>query len=463
MKEATNFTNGANFSLVSLCCFHVFFKSPVFVALTFLVITIAPQSLYAQSPIIVQSDTLDDSGYPRRVTFRLDVDAPTEITQATLHYDMSKVSCLNGGATVPVTIEGDSLQWTWEMVRSGNPPPGTAVTWNWTLTDANGHTLTTPPQTHTFTDSRYDWQTIEADNLRLHWYDGNVGPGLLDAAVSGLERLESEMGIELQDEVNLFIYGDTDDMRDAVLYIQDWAGGVAFSDYNVILMGIPPSLANSWGQDVVPHELAHLVIAQYGRSCVGGSRPNWLEEGLAVYAEGDISPDIQADIERGLANNSFEPLRSLNGAFSAHGAEAGIAYSQSYSTVAYLLETYGREPLQQLILTLAAGKNTDAALEEVYGFNVDGLELEWRTHLGLPARDIPPTPTAINPAAIATIVPEGLPTNLPTPPAAAATAVPMANAPSANPGICNPGVVPLLLVGLFFARRRRIQPSQLGK
>ncbi|MCL4262653.1 MAG: hypothetical protein KJ069_05540 [Anaerolineae bacterium] len=413
-----------------------------------------PYSLLAQSPITVQSDVLDDADYPNSVTFRLDVDGTAVITQAMLHYDVSKVSCLDAAADVPVEIEGGTLEWTWEMVRSGNPPPGTAVTWNWTLTDADGNTLTTPPQTHTFTDTRYNWRTVEADNLKLHWYEGNVGPNLLNAAVDGLERLESEMGIELQDEVNLFIYGDTADMRDAVLYIQDWAGGVAFSDYNVILMGIPPSLANTWGQDVVPHELAHLVVAQYGRSCVGGSRPNWLEEGLAVYAEGDTSPDIQADIERGLANNSFEPLRSLNGAFSAHGAEAGIAYSQSYSTVAYLLETYGREPLQQLVLTLAAGKNTDAALEEVYGFNVDGLELEWRAHLGLPARDIPPTPTAINPAAIATIVPEGLPTNLPTPPAAAATAVPVADTSSNNPGICNLGLVPLLLTGLFFARRR---------
>lgn len=433
-----------------------------FVGIGLLTAVLSPPTLHAQAPITVQQNTLDDGRYPRSVTFQLAVDAPAAITQATLHYDVSKVSCLDAAADVPVAVEGDTLEWTWEMVRSGNPPPGTAVTWSWTLTDADGNTLTTPPQTHTFSDNRYEWQTVESDNLKLHWYEGDVGQTLLDAAVSGLEQLESEMGIELQDEVNLFIYGDTDDMRDAVLYIQDWAGGVAFSDYNVILMGIPPSLANTWGQDVVPHELAHLVVAQYGRSCVGGSRPNWLEEGLAVYAEGDVSPDIQADIERGLENNSFEPLRSLNGAFSAHGPEAGIAYSQSYSTVDYLLKTYGREPMQQFILTLAAGKSTDAALEEVYGFNVDGLELEWRVHMGLPTRDIPPTPTPINPAMIPTIVPEGLPASLPTPPSAAATpalsadevAAPTAETPATNPGICNLGLVPLLLIGLFAIRRR---------
>ena len=64
--------------------------------------------------------------------------------------------------------------------------------------------------------------------------------------------------------------------------VQEWAGGVAFTEYNTILMGVPPNIVDTRGVDVVPHELAHLVIGQYGRSCVGGSRPTWLEEGLAV-------------------------------------------------------------------------------------------------------------------------------------------------------------------------------------
>lgn len=425
---------------------------PVFTLL--LVAALAP-SLRAQSAVVVQANELDAAAYPRRVTFRLDVADPAAVTQATLHYDVSRTSCLEAAATVPVPVEDGPLTWSWEMVRSGNPPPGTSVTWSWTLTGADGRTHTTEPQTHTFTDGRYNWQTVSAGDLHLHWYEGDVGPVLLEAAVSGLEQLESEMGIELQNEVNLFIYGDTADMRDAVLYIQDWAGGVAFTDYNVILMGIPPRQADTWGQEVVPHELAHLVVAQYARSCVGGSRPTWLDEGLAVVAEGEPAPDIVADIERGIANNSFEPLRSLNGAFSAHGDAAGIAYSQSYSVVDYLLTTYDREPMQQLLLTLAAGAGYDEALETVYGFNIDGLEQEWRAAIGVPPRDIPPTPTPLTAARVPTVVPQGVPLSVPTPPAAAATAVPLTEAPADGPGLCNLGLAPLLLVGLVFLKRRR--------
>lgn len=408
--------------------------------------------------LTVQTNELNDQGYPRNVTFRLETDG--DISEAALTYEVDKFSCLEAATNVPVDVSGNSAEWTWEMVRSGNPPPGTSVSWYWTITDSNGQTTMTEPQTHTFVDGRYDWQTVTDGNLNIHWYEGDVGPTLLDASVESLDLLQEEMGIELQDEVDIFIYGDTSDMRDAVLYIQDWAGGVAFTEYNIILMGVPPRLADTWGRDVVPHELAHLVVAQYGRSCLGGSRPTWLDEGLAVYAEGEPGPDILSDIEQGIENNAFEPLRSLNGAFSAHGPEAGIAYSQSYSVVDYLMEAYGREQMQQLLLTLADGKGYDEALEIVYGFNIDGLEQEWRSAKGAPAREIPATPTPLSVAGIATVVPQGLPESVPTSPAAAATAVTQTEPPdNTNPGICNLGLVPLLLIGFFFSQKQRTRKN----
>jgi hypothetical protein len=248
-------------------------------------------------------------------------------------------------------------------------------------------------------------------------------------------------------------------MRDAVLYIQDWAGGVAFSEYNVILMGVPPTIAESWGRPTVRHELAHLVIGQYGRSCVGGSRPTWLNEGLAVYAEGPPQTHIINDINAGMRDNSFEPLRSLNGPFSSHGTDAGIAYSQSYSVVDFMLNEYGQEPMQQLLLTMAEGETYDAALEAVYDLNVDGIELAWRQANGLPKRTIPPTPTPLQAANIPTIVPQGMPESLPTVPAANATAVPSSTSdtPSGQPssGLCTAAFLPLLFVGLVLTNRRK--------
>jgi hypothetical protein len=415
-----------------------------------LLLLVGQQTAVAQSDPAIARNELDSAAYPRSVTFTLKLADDTAVTDATLIYEISKYNCIAAQTAVPADINGRNLTWTWEMVRSGNPPPGAAVTWQWQYSTADGQTHTTSPQTHTFSDGRYTWQTVSSDNLNLHWYRGDIGPQLLEAAEGALTRLEEEMGIELQDEVNLYIYGDTADMRDAVLYIQDWAGGVAFTDYNVILMGIPPHLADSWGLDVVPHELAHLVVAQYGRSCVGGSRPSWLEEGLATVAEGEPTASIRRDIEDGIANNSFAPLRSLNGAFPAHDSAASMAYSQSYSVVQYLLDSYGAEAMQQLIHTLAAGAGYDAALEEVYGFNVDGLEQEWRAAIGAPPRTIPPTVTPVQAAAIPTIPPAAAPQSVPTSPAAAATAAPPPDNSGSNSGsgLCFAIIPPLGLIGL---------------
>jgi hypothetical protein len=421
-------------------------------------LTLATAQPAAADLRVLENEAVVD--YPNSVTFRLRLAPDQSLKTASLSYSVDKFSCVEAATAVPVKIEpaqATELQWTWIMIRSGNPPPGATLRWQWHLTDTAGNTFVTPPQQLTFADNRFNWRTVAAEGIHLHWYAGdNVGPMLLEAAVEGLALLQEEMGIELQSEAQIFIYGSSRDMREAVLYIQDWAGGVAFTEYNTILMGVTPASAPGWGRRTIRHELAHLVLGQFGRSCIGGSRPNWLEEGLAVYAEGDPEPSILDDLARAIRENRLEPVRSLNGPFPAHGAEAGVAYSQSYSLVAFLLDQHGRDKMQELILTLAAGQGYDAALEQVYGFNSDGLELLWREAIGATQRPIPPTPTPLMAAAVPTYVPLGAPRALPTPPEAAATAVPGAPAPTARrPGVCGIAWLPIavfLLAGWWLPR-----------
>lgn len=372
----------------------------------------------AQTPgiTITGNDALVD--FPNAVTFSLTYEGDVPPVDAELSFGVDKFSCVELQSQIPVAVDPvtNTLAWQWVMIRSGNPPPGTDVWWEWTLTDVDGNTMTTPRQMVTLTDDRFEWQTVSAESIDLHWYRGDdVGPLLLDAAVAAQARLENEMGITLQDDVDLWIYGDSGDMRNAVLYIQDWAGGVAFSEYNTILIGVPPNIAQDWGVRTVAHELAHLVTGQFGRSCVGGSRPTWLEEGLASYAEGEPDEETTLELQNALENDSFTPLRSLNGSFPAHGGAAGAAYSQSYSVVDYLLDTYGQAQLATLIATLATGESYDDALTAVYGFNIDGLETEWRSAIGAAPRTIPPTPTPVAAVAIPTIPPISAAQSVPTP------------------------------------------------
>lgn len=404
--------------------------------------------------IIINEVSVD---YPTAVNFQLQLDPSITITDAVLTYDVEQTSCLDVKATVPVEVNGPVLEWQWAMIRSGNPPPGVKLLWEWQVTDDKGQTYSTPPQSFTFVDERFPWKTVSQDNITLHWYAGeDVGPLLLESAVAGLILLERDLGIELQEEVTFYIYGSSADMQDAVLYIQDWAGGVAFPEYNTILMGVPPHIAEDWGRRTIRHELAHLVVGKFGQSCVGGHRPTWLEEGLAMYAEGEPSGDVTSDLEQATTDNSFVPLRSLNGPFPAHGDDAGNAYSQSYSMIKFLREEYGQQDLQALILLLAQGEGYDDALEKVYGSNIDELEQEWRAWMGIPPRSIPPTPTPFTAANIPTVVPLAGPSNVPTPLPGESILDPVAlPTPSPSSSICGLGLIPLFLLGAISWRKKR--------
>jgi hypothetical protein len=412
------------------------------------------ESIPLEKEHIITNEALVD--YPNSVNFKLETSPSLNIVDAVLAFDVEQASCLDVSTTVPVEIDGSTLEWEWAMVRSGNPPPGVDLWWEWRLTDDQGQLYQTPRQSLTFADERFSWKSVSEENITLYWYEGEeVGSLLLESAVAGLSLLEEDLGIELQEDITFYIYGSAVDMRAAVLAIQDWAGGVAFSEYNTILMGVPPSIAEDWGRPTIRHELAHLALGKFGQSCVGGHRPTWLEEGLATYAEGEPAGSVLSDLQQATADNSFAPLRSLNGPFPAHGVEAGSAYSQSYSTVKFLREEYGQENLQDLLLLLAQGESYDNALEQVYGQNVDGLEQEWREWIGVPLRQVPPTPTPLSAAAIPTVVPLARPANLPTPPPGDLAQSPI---PPANPGsgICGLGLVPLFLLGAFSLRKKRV-------
>ncbi|MGB3716836.1 MAG: peptidase MA family metallohydrolase [Candidatus Promineifilaceae bacterium] len=434
---------------------------------------LAPASrIYAQGdePIVVLNEAAVD--FPDTVTFQLELEAGVTIADAQLTYQVGRDSCITAGTHVPVEADGSIVEWTWVMNRSGNPPPGAQMWWEWTITDSSGNVFTTEREALTFRDERFDWRMITSEGsgvsspvsspIVLYWYEGDdVGPVLLEAAESGLERLESDIGIELEGEVQIYVYEDAESMREALLFVQDWAGGLAFSDYNTILLGVPPHLAETWGSDTIRHELAHLVLGQFGRSCLGGNRPTWLEEGLATYAEGEPDEGVRNQIEQGIEDDSFQPVRSLNGAFPAHSEDANAAYSQSYSLVDFLLQTYGQEALQSLILDLAAAEGYDDALEGVYGFNADGLELAWRESIGAPSRQIPATPTPVVAASVPTVVPNNAARSVPTPSSAQPTRAiedDSAVDEDAPSGLCGLSLAPTLLFGigatLFFKKRR---------
>ncbi len=183
-------------------------------------------------------------------------------------------------------------------MRKSSLPPGAQVEYWWTAADAAGNTAQTDRATVSFDDNRYKWQSITTDPVTLYWYNGDrtFADALMTAAQQGLKRIEDNTGAQPQGTVSIYIYASAQDLQGAQLFAQPWEGGVTFAGYDIIAVGVPTSQL-AYGQRAVPHELTHWIVGQITFNDYGAGLPVWLDEGLATYGEGTLSPDYQAALE----------------------------------------------------------------------------------------------------------------------------------------------------------------------
>jgi hypothetical protein len=403
-----------------------------FIFIGFVMVLCQVQAAAGQGNIHVDKNrALPD--FPDTITFQITASSETEIERLVLHYGTDALNCQGTGAQQPIRIDPtDEIEeeWQWELKRSGSVPPGANIWWQWELTDTDGNTFTTERQEFELVDDRYQWRNLTREEVTLHWFNGddNFAEDTIVRARAELERISDEAGVSLPGEIQLWAYPTAADVRDALVISQEWAGAVAFSDYNIMIVSLAPGQTD-WAAEVIAHEMMHLVIGMSAFNCRGGHLPVWLNEGLAVSAEGPVTVDDRERIEKALEEERLPPLRSLADGFSAYSGGARLAYAQSGEVTRYLLDQYGPEQIDALITSVRTGMTIDGALETVYGFDTDGLDVEWRHAQGYEsfptstdASDLPATtPTAI--ATLPLINPaQTSPTATPPPPVTETTA-----------------------------------------
>jgi hypothetical protein len=293
------------------------------------------------------------------------------------------------------------------MRQSGSLPPGATIWWRWRYTDETGRETLSDQKTITWLDKDYNWKTINnGDYLRLHWYEGDqtFAIDLSKAAFNGLQFNETQSGLKADSPIDIYIYADTNDLKDAVLYEPSWTGGQAFPDHNIVIIGISQSDLE-WGRDTIVHELTHVLVGHLTFSCLGDV-PTWLNEGLAMYSEGELDLDWQAQLDDAIRDDTLLTVRSLSAGFSEVSDKAYLSYSQSFSIVKFLIETHGQDKMTSLLTALRDGATVEAALIQTYGFNIDGLEAEWRKSIGAQPGTVSAQPTAQpTPTYVPTIIP----------------------------------------------------------
>ena len=344
----------------------------------FLVI-LSPSLVQAQGGLTIL-DSSARAEFPSKLNFNLSAQSNDNISDIRLHYIVDRASFAQ--VTSEVYIEfipaaTVDVSWTLEMVRIGGLPPGSGVEYWWTVEDAKGDKAETAPVRVQFNDTRYPWHSLTEDKVTIYWYEGkeSFAQELMATAQEALARLAEDTGAYLKKPVKLYIYANTLDLRGAMIYPQEWTGGVAFTRHGIIAIGIAPDNLH-WGKKAIVHELTHLVIHQMTFNPYSGL-PTWLDEGLAMYAEGVLGSEYTAYLSKAIAEGSLISVRSLSSPFSAYAEQSILSYAQSYSLAEFLISNYGSDKVFELLNTFKQGSSYDGAPEKVYGFDMDGLDTLW--------------------------------------------------------------------------------------
>lgn len=328
-------------------------------------------------------DSSVEAHFPTALVFKLEAESNTDIVDTRLHYQVDRMSYaeVTSEAWPAFSPSGHiETSWTWDMRRSSLPPDAVVRYW-WTLRDAGGAVRETEQKTISFVDGRYDWERLTEGQINLLWYEGGASFAgeLMDVCQQGLRRLTEDIGASPEGSIDIYVYASAGDLQGAMIFPQEWTGGAAFTEFGTIAIGIAPDRLE-WGKRALVHELTHLVVHQATFNPYG-DLPTWLDEGLAMYNEGELGAAFRSRLESGVRDGNLISVRTLCSPFSAHPERAYLAYAESYSLVDYVISEYGGGAMLELLDVFAAGSSYDGALEEVYGFDIEGLDRRWRDHV----------------------------------------------------------------------------------
>jgi hypothetical protein len=382
-----------------------------------------------------------------------------------------------------------TLAFTYDTAAS-HAYPNTRFTGRWRVTRADGTVDVGPSASVTYADTTHDWRTKTGELVRVHWYEGDdrFAERILAVGEEGLAKASAFLGVAESEPVDFFIYASRDDFMAAFgSGSQEWAGAFALPETRTLIGDIPPDAFDTQLVSLyVPHELAHVVF-DTATANPYHEPPRWLNEGLAVYLTEGYAANWRSSLRDGVADDRLLPLGAIATVFPTAADGADLAYAESVSAVAHMVDRYGKDALVRLVRAYADGVSDDEAFTAGLGVTLAEFEADWLASIDASAperRGPQPAPAGPVPSAWLAASPAPDAPDATAPPAGAGpTAPPDASSPAAtaDPGAtgqASPGTagdrsgLPLFLVTLaavvaviiativFFAwtRRRRRRP-----
>jgi tetratricopeptide (TPR) repeat protein len=212
------------------------------------------------------------------------------------------------------------------------------------------------------TDARGGFINESTSHFRVH-FDGYRHGAISRNIIEILEDAYSSIGKELNyfpsEPLNVILYTDRD-FHD-VTQTPQWSGGFYDGKIRVPVKGIEGREALL--KKVLFHEYTHAVVFFLTPRC-----PLWVNEGLAEFFSRNHARKLGQII----------PLQSLETSFAwLSGSSVGLAYQESYSAVAYLIETHGISRMKEFLLALSVGTDLNEAFKKAFHVSYHQFLREW--------------------------------------------------------------------------------------
>ncbi len=327
--------------------------------------------------------------FPKSMTFTISVQDDTSIVNdAHLHLDINRHDSTED---IPVKIAAldhrEELSDQEDISGIHYLATGSQVIYYWTLVDEASHTLTTPSKTLTVTDTRFNWSSLTADQVTVHWYnrDQAFGQMLLDTAGGDVKKTTHGLGgTRLGHQIDVWVYSQIDDFKGSLKPgSYEWIGGEARPDLNAGFFVVEDENDLNLKR-TMPHELTHLVLHQLTHNIM---IPIWFDEGMAVYNQQYHEQSLEVHFQQALKSQSLIPLKDFSYSYPRDNMKANEAYAQSWKLMDYMYKRFGQDKMSELVTKLGRSDVTDfdTVYKTVFHEDVAHLENDWHLSLHQPA------------------------------------------------------------------------------
>ena len=359
-----------------------------------------PGAAYAEDPLTARVSGIENK-FPDEVVFSASAQSSAgDVRSLVLRMVIGSGAVERYGA---VDIKaGPSVSGKYTLKSGGNNfiVAGANIAYWLEAEDSAGNKITTPRQDLWYADTRFEWKSVSDGSVTVHYYR-NAEPLARDILTAAKETERKSGGLlgTAGRPFKLMLYNTPSELigaqrpeASATRAQEILRVGVAYAGEDVVQVYGGGTLG---AQDTARHEITHL----FEHWAAGNNIPAWLDEGLAVWGQSDPGPEYKNALNRAIAADNLLLLRGLD-SFPGRSDETILAYGQSWSVVKYLIDTYGPEKYRQVYEHIRAGQGAADGIQQVYGFNADQLEAQWRQSVGAKPRTnfdtSVPTPVSIN-------------------------------------------------------------------